>query len=197
MQTAAQTKGVFCLEGLRDSDLRVTTPVRPILELLRTESKIDSIHRDCATQEEFEFYLRKWVLRKYDAYPILYLVSHGVQFGIHLGNWECDLDHLGALLKDKCKNRIIVFASCSTLDVNKHHLNRFLTETGALAICGYRVDVDWLKSAAFEMLLLSVMQGNEFSGHGAGAIARNAREVGKLFSELSFRIVTRQELPSK
>ena len=34
------------------------------------------------TRPELEFYLGQWVLKKYAAYPILYLASHGEQFGI-------------------------------------------------------------------------------------------------------------------
>ena len=62
MRKSAQSKGVFCLEGQWEADLRKATSVRAMLELLRDNCGIDSIYRDCATQEEFAFYLGRWVL---------------------------------------------------------------------------------------------------------------------------------------
>jgi hypothetical protein len=194
MRTSNQSKGIFCLEGLWETDLRKTSSVRPILELLRVNCGIEHIYRDCATREEFEFYLGKWVLHAYDAFPILYLASHGEQFGLCLGQHNCDLDELASRLEGKCQNRIIICASCSTLAVDKRHLKRFLFRTGALAICGYRLDVDWLRSSAFELLLLADMQDNEFSGRGILAIESRVVEAAKLFRELDFRMVTSKEL---
>ena len=60
MRKNYQTKGIFCLEGSWDNDLQKPSTIRPILELLRMNYKIDYIYRDCATKEELEFYLKKW-----------------------------------------------------------------------------------------------------------------------------------------
>jgi len=73
-------------------------------------------------------------------------------------------------------------------------LRNFLGKTEALAVCGYRVDVDWLRSTAFELLLLSQMQKNEFSGRGADAIDRAATEIARSFKDLDFDIVTVKDL---
>lgn len=189
-----QPKGVFCLEGMWSPDLRDTSSVRPILELLRVRCEIDYIYRDCATQGEFELYLKKWVQRTYDAFPILYLASHGVEFGIDLGQHTCDLDEIAGILGDRCENRIVMFACCAAVGTDKRHLIRFLKRTGALAVCGYRTDVDWLKSIAFELLLLAEMQDNEFSGRGIGAIQANAVQIARGFRELDFRMVTCKEV---
>jgi hypothetical protein len=194
MRKNKQSKGIFCLEGLWDNDLRKPSTVRPILELLRMNREINHIYRDCATREEFEHYIRIWTQQKYNAYPILYLAFHGEEFTLCLGKDTCDLDELAQILENRCKYRIVIFGSCSTLKVNKKLLKNFLRKTGALAICGYKTEVDWLKSTAFELLLLSELQDNEFSGKGIKAIEGKAREAAKFFSDLDFRMVTVKDL---
>lgn len=37
-------------------------------------------------------------------------------------------------------------------------LDRFMERTGALAACGYKKDVDWMRTAAFEIVLLGGLQ---------------------------------------
>lgn len=82
----------------------------------------------------------------------------------------------------------------STLRVDKRHLKRFLAATGAVAVCGYKTDVDWITSTAFEMMLLASMQANVFNGKGVPSIRRRATTMARLFGrELSFRMVTRFE----
>ena len=56
----AMEKKIFCLEGLWEEDLTKKSTILPILELLYLNNKIEYIYRDCATKEEFEFYLQKW-----------------------------------------------------------------------------------------------------------------------------------------
>jgi hypothetical protein len=190
MRKRGQTKGIFCMEGLWDQDLRAGSTVRPLLELLRLNEEIDYIHREYATREELEFYLNKWSQKRYDAYPILYLASHGKEGGIELGGDIYSVETLADLLAEKCEHRLIIFSSCSTMDISKQQLEFILERTGALAVCGYRVDVDWLRSTAFELLLLSKMQDNEFSGRGIESILRQAEETAKAFDDLEFRMVT-------
>jgi hypothetical protein len=188
-----QTKGIFCIEGLWDPDLRVGSTVRPVLELLRLHEGVEYIHREYATREEFEFYLGKWTQKTYDAYPILYLTSHGQQGGIELGGEFYSIDELSEQLASKCSNRVIMFSSCTTLNLPKDKLSHMLKRTEALLVCGYRVDVDWMRSLAFELLLFSRMQNNEFSGRGVGAIAKEAEELCKSFPDLEFRLATARE----
>jgi len=185
---------IFCIEGLWDNDLRNKTSVQPILDLLERIEHIPYIHKDCATREEFEFYLKKWVQQKYKHYTILYLAFHGDHNKIYLGADEYSLDEMAKMLADKCYNAIIIIASCSTLAIDKRHLKRFLLQTGAVAICGYKVDVDWMKSTAFELLLLSILQENEFSGRGIASIEKKTVQMAKMFDKLEFRIVTVKDL---
>jgi hypothetical protein len=190
MRKRSQTKGIFCLEGLWDQDLRAGSTVRPLLEMLRLNEEIDYIHREYATREELEYYLLKWTQKKYKAYPILYLGSHGKAGSIQLGKELYSVGAMADLMVSKCANRLIMFSSCSTMNISPQQLELVLGKTGALAVCGYRVDVDWLRSTAFELLLFSKMQDNEFSGRGIQAIHRQAEETAQSFKDLEFRMVT-------
>ena len=194
MRKRGQTKGIFCIEGLWDPDLRVSSSVEPLLDLLNLNALISYIHMDAATHEEFEFYVRKWLQKRYDEYPILYIASHGSESGIKVGRDAYSIEALADLLAGKCANRIIVFSSCSTLRIRKRVLRGFLKKTEALAVCGYRVDVDWLRSTAFELLLFSQIQKSEFSGRGADAIDGAATEIARSFKDLNFGIVTVKDL---
>ena len=195
MRKRSQTKGIFCIEGLWDPDLRVGSTVQPVLELLRLHETVQYIHREYATREEFEFYVKKWSQKRYKAYPILYLTSHGLAGGIDLGGEFYSLEELAELLASKCTNRMIMFSSCTTLKLPKDKLVHLLKKTDALLVCGYRVDVDWMRSLAFELLLFSRIQNNEFSGRGVDAIAHEAEELSKSFPDLEFRVATERDIP--
>lgn len=190
MRNKKQTKGIFCLEGLWDPDLRVGSTVRPVLELLRLQEGVEYIHREFATRAEFEFYLKKWTQKTYDAYPILYITSHGEEGGIDLEGELFTLEQLAELLAEKCTDRVIMLSSCTTLKLPRKKLTHLRERTGALLVCGYRVDVDWMRSLAFELLLFASMQDNEFSGRGIGAIAKEAETLSASFADLEFRIDT-------
>ena len=194
MRKRGQTKGIFCIEGMWDPDLRTPSSVEPLLDLLNLNALIDYIHVDCATVEEFEFYIRKWVQKRYDRYPILYLATHGSAHEVRIGDVPYSIEDLGTLMEGKCANRFIMFSSCSTMRIDKRLLKGFLDRTEALAVCGYRGDVNWLWSTAFELLLLSEIQKNEFSGRGAEAIDRAATKIARSFRDLDFSIVTVKDL---
>lgn len=189
-------KGIFCLEGRWSEDLNKKSTVKPILDLLSLNSAIPYFHADCATVEELIFYLQKWSLKKYRRFPILYLAFHGSENGIWLGKKFFSLKELSSILANKCLNRIIVLAACGTLNINKKHLNLFLAETQALAICGYRLTVPWIESTAFELIMLAAMQDNNFDGRGVNAIQKKLIRNARMFNNLEFRMITRREIPS-
>lgn len=186
-------KGIFCLEGdwwgVKDR-----TSVEPTLRLLETMGgyKAPYFHHDVGTQEEFHFYLKKWTGRQFDDYPILYLAFHGEPGGIVVGEGRSNtltLDHLAERLEGACKGRVIHFGSCSSLDVNGHQLNSFVRRTGACALFGFRTDVDWLPSAAFELLVLGYLQEVSFTKAGMRSLQRRVkREAPGLARTLEFRM---------
>ena len=73
--------GIFCLEGDWWGSLKHSkqSSVKPLLKLLNQyhSDNVPFIHRDVATRQELEHYLRKWTLKSYQRYPILYLAFHG------------------------------------------------------------------------------------------------------------------------
>ena len=197
MRTSSQWKNVFCIEGQWSDDLKDKSSVEPMLGFIcGTNKKFDYIYRDAATIEELKFYLKKSIAKRYSDYPILYLAFHGKQETLCLSNGSVLLSELSSddLLGGKCSNRIIVLGSCSTMNIDKRKLKTFLKRTGALAVCGYRTDVSWVDSAAFELLMLYAMQDNEFSGRGISAIQKAVITEAKRFPELEFRMVTQKEL---
>jgi Family of unknown function (DUF6642) len=187
-------KGIFCLEGLWSDDLRKRSTVKPILELLDLNSEIPFLHSDCATEEEFKFYLQKWKASEYDRYPILYLAFHGTENGILINDKVFTLDQISNELKGKGKNRVFLLASCNSIKTDLRNLKRFLRETNALAICGYRKVVPWITSTAFELMLLAAMQDNALDGRGIQAVQRHVERIAKTFKELDFLMLTNKEV---
>ena len=183
-------KGIFSLEGIWDENLANNQSILPILELLKISRGIPYIYHDVATFEEFEYFIEKFKQRKYSNYPILYLAFHGENNKILASKKaEINLEDLAELLENSCSGKIIVFGSCSTLNIDKRLLNKFLIKTNALAVCGYKSDVDWIISAAFELLLFDILQNNVFDHRGVSSLYSKATQLGKQFKGLDFRIV--------
>jgi hypothetical protein len=188
-------KNIFCLEGLWEQDLTKKSTILPILELLYLNDSVEYIYKDCATTEETEFFLLKWTLEKYAYFPILFLAFHGQEGIIKMSKTEYPVDKLSDVLEGKCKNAIIFFASCKTLRMDKRKLKKILVKTEALAICGYRNDVDWMKSAAFELLVLNEMQQNSLTVQGMKAIRRRiVRQFPNLVKGFEFILLTKGDI---
>ena len=152
--SARENRGIFCLEGEWESDLRDSKSVAPLLELLEKLDIATTIHRHVATQSDLEYYLGKWKQKRYAKYSVLYLATHGLSDAIELADTEYSLNSLGDVLAGACDGRIIYFGGCSTLNITDDELRRYARRLGAKAIIGYTRDVDWLESASFELLLL-------------------------------------------
>ena len=159
-------RGVFCLETIW-FDTDDGTSVRPALEMLKASYlKTNFIHRNAVTKDEFFFHIGKWVELEASEYPVLYLGYHGKDGNIYLVNDDkkyddenrIELDQFSQRLKGKCKNRIIHFSSCSTLNILRKNAQNFLRETGAYAVSGYKKEVEWMQSTAFDILFLDLIQ---------------------------------------
>ena len=191
-------KGVFCLEGEWSGDLKGPSSMEPILQLLQNrEPRFAYIHRFVVRKPELAFYLQKWALRKFRDHPILYLACHGDPGIFYFNSSRRDpgvtLDDLEEWLGGKCKGRIICFGSCGSLDIGGPRVARFLDETKALAVCGYKGYVDWIASTAFDLFLLAELQGNAPTVAGMRAVrSRVRRQAGSLATNLGFRMVVRK-----
>ena len=152
------------------------------------------LYYDVGTREEFDFYLKKWGQAKFrDTHPILYLGFHGSPGEITVGEGRhssVTLDEIAERLEGRCKGRVIHFGSCGTAAVHGRELNRFLERTEALAVCGYKEEVDWLESAAFDMLVLGRLQSASFVQ--VSSVEKFDRELKStasgLYKNLGFRM---------
>ena len=191
----SRVKGVFCLEGDWERNLKSRTSIGPVLELLEESSypAVPYIRRGVGTRTEFDYYLGRWILKKYNAYPILYLGFHGSPGFLHVGHGEgsgINLKELAERLEGKCKKRIVHFGSCGTLDIHGMRIRSFLERTGALAVCGYKSEVDWMLSAAFEIILFYKLQFNALTKPGMAAVRKRVRsQASDLARMLKFRMV--------
>jgi hypothetical protein len=190
-------KGVFCIEGDWWGKVHRQSSVRPALELLHQWDPyyIPFVHRDVATRQEFEYYVRKWRQKGTRKYPILYLAFHGDPGVLYVGDGRASrnrvsLDDVADLLDAACAGRIIHFGSCGTLDLHGHRLNGFLKRTHALAICGFCDSILWLDSTAFDLHVFAAMQLNALTRSGARAMNTRIRSQHRsLAKRLGFRMI--------
>ena len=184
--------GVFCLEGEWDRDLRGRRSVEPILELLERLEAIRCIHRDVATVEELQYYVGRWQERPYDGYRVLYLAMHGNSGSLHLGRDGLDLTSLGEALEGLCEGSVVYFGSCLTMDAEPGEINTFVKRTSALAAVGYVTEVDWVETAAFEVILLEQLVRHIRDARRSNYIFRRITEQhGEFASNLGLTIATK------
>lgn len=195
---ALKRKGIYCIEANWSNDPKNLMSVAPMLELLSQVVDIPYYHRDAVNADAATALLQQWCLKRFDSYPVLWLACHGSSGMLHFmndrkNNGRMSIDKLEEVLAAKgCGRSLIYFGSCSVLRLNGNRWQRFLRNTGALAVCGYREDVDWIDSAAFELLLLTQMQNNALTRGGAKAMKRNiCKDAGKMAKDLGFAMFIR------
>lgn len=174
-----RTHGVFCIEGDWWNESHHQASVRPALELLSNWSPyyVPFMHWTVCTLDSFDYQLSRWSQKKHAKYPILYFALHGEQGQLRVGDFRnrhshISLKHIETQLEDSCKGRIILFGSCQTLKINGNRIHSFLRKTGALAVCGYDQEVDWLYATAFEAKVLGAAQDKSMTLHGADKMKR-------------------------
>jgi hypothetical protein len=194
---ARSTKGIFCLEvGDWFGNLRNKLSVEPLLEFLHLSAGAPYIHRNVMTQSELFLYLRKWVQTQHSRYPILYLAFHGEPGAIYVTRESgrktlLDVADMLDILRGKCRRRIIHFGACGVVGIHGHTMNRYLRETGALAISGYSdPDIDWVHSSVLDLLLFDALQENALTKAGAAAVRRRVQNQSpRICKTLKFRMV--------
>lgn len=151
-------KHVYCLEGDWNKDLRDKSSVRAALTFLHQNFGIKFIHRHCGTKESLSFYLKTWKQKKYAPYSICYFAFHGKPGQIRIGKELVSLDELAETMKNSCKGKIIHFGSCETLNTERKNVMRFLEKTGAICVCGFKKEIDFLEGSILDMLLIDMLQ---------------------------------------
>lgn len=161
-----EKKGVFCLETDRWFGQKDRSSVEPILSLLERlkDYKVPYLYKRVATRRELEYSLERYLKPGFKTHPVLYLDFHGYpgnkgqQSGLYLEDKDLDMDDLAEMMAGRCAHRVVYFGSCSTLDTHGTRLNSFLRKTGALAVCGYKEEIDWVESTAFDLIFLGKIQ---------------------------------------
>ena len=193
----SKTKGVFCLETDQWYGQKNRATVEPALHLLERYQRIPYQHRDVATEEEFRFFLNKYFQPGFKTHPILYLSFHGCgaepgqDAFVETGDGtRVELETLEEWIDSRCQGRVIHFGSCGVMDSHGKRLRRFVRNTRALAILGYREEVDWLESAAFEILLVGCLQNAAFMKSSIEKFDRELKHMAPgLYDRLGFRIM--------
>lgn len=171
--------------------------MEPVLALLNqgaSKRPLNFIHRVVRTREKFADYLGQWV-RRGAKYPILILAFHGGPGKLYVGRAShkdhvVTLDDLATILGDGLRGRLVHLSACRALDVEQRRIRRFLKRTGALAATGFRKDVNWLRSSAFEVLIFETLLRHPLTRAGARRMDRTLKEeVPDLRREFRFRVV--------
>jgi len=72
------------------------------------------------------------------------------------------------------------------LDTDERNIRRFLETTQALAVCGFKTDIDYLESSVFDMLLIDNLQQYKDITRVHDALKKNHR---RLIRKLDFRML--------
>lgn len=154
VMTRRKMQSIFCIEGEWSSRLEDGRSVRPLLETLHQVGQIDFAYRQIDSLDGLSMMLKRWTQKQYARYGVGYIALHGDPGQVWVGKHCVSLEELGEMLGGRCSGRILYFGSCGTLNVEQERVDAFRKATGARAVVGYRGDIDWLESAAFELLLL-------------------------------------------
>lgn len=153
----AKGLGIFCVEGGWSQRLTATDSVLPLLHYLRGLEAIGSFaHRYVDTTEGLLDAVKRWGQKQYSHLQLGYFGFHGEPGLVRLGRKQVTLDELSDVLAGRCAGRVIYFGSCSVLG-DEEGAERFLRKTKARALAGYRQEVDWFESSAFDLLLIDAL----------------------------------------
>jgi hypothetical protein len=161
--------------------------VQPILELLGKHNEIKYLYDRVHTKPELIHLLKKWSQKGYSDFGIGYLAFHGSPGTIHLARDSMTLAELAETLKGKLTGRVVHFGSCQVFRVPRSELERFRKKTGAKAITGYRDDVDWMQSAAFDLLFFDAFSYYSRMDYVIRDVNQQAMGLGK---RLKFTVVS-------
>lgn len=151
-------KFIYCLEGNWNKHPKSSQTIKPILDLLYTFSKVKYIYHKCPIKEDFVKGLETFTQKRYSNYTILYIAYHGRKNRIYFGNEYITLKEIANVLEGKLNGKVIHFGSCSTLNTSEKNITDFITRTGCSFISGYKKDVEYIDSTAFDLVYFDILQ---------------------------------------
>ncbi|MBP1224764.1 DUF6642 family protein [Flavobacterium sp. 1355] len=157
-------KFIFCLEGVPDIEIQITTNVVKCLEELAIDQGIASIHKTCDTIEGLEESLNILLYEDHNFkdYEIIYLAMPGQENNICLHDYYYSLVEIAELFEGKMKGKIIHFANLKILDLTNDEAQYFLDITGARAISGYGSTYNKIASCStIDKAFFSLYQDND------------------------------------
>ena len=149
-------KHVACLESFWTYNVENRLSVGPVLELLGKSNGTRSVILTCNTIDELKFNLE--IVKHMKEYRILCLAFHGYPGGICLPDLHIDMETLASFMGKDFRNWVIFFDSCRTINVGKDRIFDFISATEAKMVIGYKREVNWLDSAALDLLILNWLQ---------------------------------------
>ena len=194
LPSPTDAKGVYCLETESWHTRKDPSTVEPVLRLLHHVLNVEYLCKDVATSTELIYFLKQYTMKGFKTHPILYLGFHGFsengKAGISLNEpRDIDISTIEDCLRDKLRGRVVYFGSCEIMKAEQE-LEAFLSITKAGAVLGYEKIVDWIESASFDMMVLSILQSVSFTKHGFGGLDRRLKQrSGTLYEKLGFKII--------
>lgn len=176
--------GIFCVEGTWSSKLTDRASVVDMLEILEDVDGIDFIHDRVTTVDGLLDLLKRWKQKQYAPYGLGYFAFHGRPGKIMIGRHVVTLDQIGSVLAGACEGRILYFGSCSVLKLPDEKVEAFRAKTKAECVVGFTREVDWLASAALDLILLQALAYQ----HPEEVERKLNREYGGLATHLGLKM---------
>ena len=147
-------RNIACLESLWNNKTEDRLNVIPLLDVISKQWGAKVSHFTCNTREELNYDLRLVCKRNYG---VLYLAFHGLPGRVRLHKDTLTLAEIAEVMKDKFKGWVVHFGSCGTIRSPRAVMN-FVQTTGASIVTGFTRDVDWIESAALELMMFQNLQ---------------------------------------
>jgi hypothetical protein len=172
-------RNIFCLESLWSKDPENKQSVLPLLELAERTCSLKFSHLTCNTKAELEYNLKLRPNRK--SYGLLYLAFHGSSGSLDLHSKESfGFDDLSNMMGSRYEGWVVHLGSCSTLKDSRDEIVQFMSETGVKAVTGYAKDVDWIESAALDLIVFKKWQDYRNPGNFVKHIVNNFGDLVKI-----------------
>ncbi|OLC13982.1 MAG: hypothetical protein AUH29_11445 [Candidatus Rokubacteria bacterium 13_1_40CM_69_27] len=149
-------KNIACVESLWDGNIESRLSVVPLLELASRVDELKFSYLTCNTEEELKFNLGK--LKNRRGYGILYLSCHGRPGELVLDQTAVEIEKLAQYMGEGFANWVVHFGSCATINVPQARISKFIAGTAVSMVVGYKTDVDWIDSAAVDLILFDRLQ---------------------------------------
>lgn len=102
-----------------------------------------------------------------------------------------DIDALESRLAGQCRGRLVHFGGCRTVALPARRIRQFLRVTKAVAVSGFREEVDWTESTLFEMSYFVALQHHPLTMPGIREVRLHMRRHHRQAADdLGFVITT-------